>query len=197
MSPKRTLSETDLDYIVSHTAYKDREALRAQFTNFLARHPDGYIGKKDFRGMMRACFPEKHGKQMDTLEKRIFNMYDENRDGHISFSEFMVVMYVLSNGTPEDNLKQIFRIFDADADGSISLKELKKVVNDIFHLLSNEDKETCKNKAALTLSAFKEMDTNADGMITEKEFLDAIMAQEKMATLLTLKIAQVFDPDAK
>jgi hypothetical protein len=32
------------------------------------------------------------------------------RDGHISFSEFMVVMYVLSNGTPEDNLKQIFRM---------------------------------------------------------------------------------------
>jgi hypothetical protein len=87
-------------------------------------------------------------------------------------------------------LPLFFSRFDADADGSISLKELKKVVNDIFHLLSNEDKETCKNKAALTLSAFKEMDTNADGMITEKEFLDAIMAQEKMATLLTLKIAQ-------
>lgn len=44
------------------------------------------------------------------LEKRLFNMYDENRDGVISFRELMVVMYVMANGTPEENLRQIFRV---------------------------------------------------------------------------------------
>ncbi len=86
--------------------------------------------------------------------------------------------------------------FDADGDGHITLRELKKVVNDIFNLLSDEDKEACRNKATLTLSAFKEMDANEDGMISEREFLDAIMAHEKMATMLTLQIAQLFDPDS-
>ena len=85
--------------------------------------------------------------------------------------------------------------FDADGNGVITVSELKQVVKDIFHLLSNEDRETCQNKAALTLSAFQEMDENHDGSVTEAEFLDAIMAQEKTATLLTLKVAEIFDPD--
>ena len=56
------------------------------------------------------CLNDADKRNLETLEKRIFNMYDRNRDGHISFSEFMVVMYVLSNGTPQENLKQIFRM---------------------------------------------------------------------------------------
>ena len=69
---------------------------------------------------MRTCYP---GRNLERLEKRIFNMYDENRDGRISFAEFMVVMYVMSNGTPEENFKQIFRILDADGNGVITLRE--------------------------------------------------------------------------
>ena len=34
-------------------------------------------------------------------------MYDSNGDGHIDFREFMIVLYIMSNGTPEENLKQV------------------------------------------------------------------------------------------
>ncbi len=44
------------------------------------------------------------------LEKRIFNMYDSNGDGLISFKELMVVMFIMSSGTPEENLRRIFRV---------------------------------------------------------------------------------------
>ncbi len=52
-----------------------------------------------------SCFQDH-----DLLEKRIFNMYDANRDGHIDFREFVVAMYIMANGSVEDNLKQIFRV---------------------------------------------------------------------------------------
>ena len=90
-----------------------------QFANFCEQCPDGHIDRKNFRLLMRSCHP---GRNLERLEKRIFNMYDENRDGRISFAEFMVVMYVMSNGTPEENFRQIFRILDADGNGVITLR---------------------------------------------------------------------------
>ena len=55
--PKSRLSDTDLDFIAANTAYKDRELLRVQFDNFCEKHPEGHITKKDFRAMMRTCYP--------------------------------------------------------------------------------------------------------------------------------------------
>ena len=48
----------------------------------------------------------------------------------------MIVLYIMSSGTPEENLKQIFRVFDINNDGKISLKELQKIVRDLFLLLN-------------------------------------------------------------
>ena len=31
------------------------------------------------------------------------------QDGHIDFREFMIVLYIMSSGSPEENLQQIFR----------------------------------------------------------------------------------------
>ena len=61
------------------------------------------------------------------------------QDGHIDFREFMIVLYIMSNGTPEENLKQIFRVFDINNDGFISLKELQRIVKDLFHLINEEN----------------------------------------------------------
>ena len=52
----------------------------------------------------QACFPDAN---TDKLESHIFRMYDTNGDGHIDFREFMIVLYIMSNGTPEENLKQV------------------------------------------------------------------------------------------
>ena len=78
-----------------------------------------------------------------------------------------------------------------------SPSELKKVVKDIFKLLSDDDKEACKDKASMTLSAFEEMDANKDGEVTEAEFLNAIKSNEKMTSLLTLKVVEIFDSGNK
>ena len=77
------------------------------------------------------------------------------------------------------------------------LSELKKVVKDIFKLLSDDDKEAAKDKANLTLAAFAEMDANKDGEVTEAEFLAAIRSNEKMTSLLTLKVVEIFDSGNK
>ena len=105
-SRKVSLGTRELDYLTANTELKDREMLRFHFDNFIARYPKGCITRQGFREMARHCYPSKNYQK---IEKRLFNLYDKNGDGSISFREFMTVMYIMSSGTPEENLRQIFR----------------------------------------------------------------------------------------
>jgi len=114
----RILSDEDFVFIAKNTAM-DKAQVESQYLSFLKKHPDGRISRKSFHTMMKECYP---GADTEKLEKHIFRMYDSNKDGHIDFREFMIVLYIMSNGSPEENLKQIFRVFDINNDGTITLK---------------------------------------------------------------------------
>merc|ERR1712106_377784 len=181
------LSEADIDWIVSNTD-KEKEQVEEQFQIFLGKHPNGKISKRSFLSMMKECYPSKDS---DRIGRHIWRMYDVNEDGHIDFREFMAVLYVMSSGTPEENLKQIFRVFDINNDGKISVAELKKIVKDLSKLIDEKDVENA-SKEILVQSAFNEMDETHDGQVSEEEFIEACMTQKKFSTMLTLKIIDVF-----
>merc|ERR1711872_1771 len=187
---KPFLNEEDIEFIARNAAM-DRDNVESQYQNFLTQHPDGRISRKSFHDMMKDCYP---GTDTEKLEKHIFRMYDKNDDGHIDFREFMIVLYIMSSGSPQENLKQIFRVFDINNDGSISLKELKRIVRDLF-LLINETNADQASQEVLVKTAFNEMDENHDGQISQLEFIEACMAQKKFSTMLTLKIIDVFIAD--
>ena len=78
---------------------------------------------------MKACYP---GADVDKLIKHIWRMYDTNNDGAIDFRELMLVLYVMSDGTAEQNLKQIFRIFDLNNDGYLSYKVKFQILSSLL-----------------------------------------------------------------
>ena len=84
----------------------------------------------------------------------------------------MLVIYALSNGTPEENLKQIFKLVDRNSDEEITVEEFRAVVHDIF-VLANERKISVQVENQLVEKAFSEMDTNADGKVVLDEFIKA------------------------
>ena len=85
----------------------DGETLRIQFANFIDKHPSGNINRKDFSDIIKECYPSK---DYSKIEQKLFNMYDVDRNGTINFKEFMMALYIMSEGTPEQNLRQIFRV---------------------------------------------------------------------------------------
>ena len=183
---KIALSEEDIEHLEKTTAI-EKAQIDAQFQIFLSNHPDGQISKKSFRSMLAECFP---GADMDRISKHIWRMYDTNLDGFIDFREFMMVLYVMSDGSPEQNLKQIFRVFDIDNDGKIDLAEMKRIVKDLLKLDSGINENI--SKETLAKSAFSEMDENEDGEISQEEFTNACLAQKKFSRMLTLKIIEMF-----
>lgn len=185
---KQVLTEDDFNYLASHTALS-REEVEEKYRHFLERHPDGKITKKAFRQMMQVCYPST---DTDKLEKHIFRMYDANGDGFIDFREFMLVLYVLSSGSPEENLKQIFRIFDINNDGSITQKEMVRIVKALFHLLNQNDNPMHESESTIAKMAFQEMDADQNGRVSLDEFIRACLKQEKISSMLTLKLVDVF-----
>ena len=152
--------------------------------------------------MMELCYPET---DIVKLENHIFRMYDKDGDGWIDFKEFMMILYIMSSGTPEENLGQIFRIFDKDNDGTITQHEMTKIVKDLFNLFkmpnedkSNDDKKKKKNvfkktsSEEMALMAFKEMDKDLDGKVTKDEFIRACYQEESISNLFALKIVDLF-----
>merc|ERR1711994_978519 len=172
---KEPLSDKDLEFISQNTDIS-REEVEEQYKNFLVTYPNGKITRSSFKELMRKCYPAAN---LNKLEKHIFRMYDTNGDNHIDFREFMMVLYILSNGSPEQNLEQIFRIFDINNDHEISRSEMKKIVKDLFALLNTKELQLVEN----------------DGKVTKEEFIHACLSHEKVSSLMALKITDIFIPD--
>lgn len=194
---KVLLDPSVLAYLEKNTQ-ADGAKLRAQFDNFIEKHPSGDINRKDFGDFVKECYPEK---DYTKIEKKLFNMYDVDRSGTINFKEFMMALHIMSEGSPEQNLRQIFRVFDDSNDGKIEKNEMKKFIKDIEDLITDSDlkssglqRHDSKKKKTLAENAMAEMDIDGDGCITEDEFVKAILEHGKVSKILALKVIDLLLP---
>lgn len=187
---KPVLREEDITQLAS-TSGLDRKQVEDHFNGFKTEHPDGKMNKKEFKAMMSKALPKKDASKM---EKHVFRVYDTNQDGFIDFIEFMVVYYVMADGSPDEVLLKIFRIFDINSDGVISKKELTRLVKDMYGMIQSESPETA-SKEMIAKSAFAEMDKDVDGKISTAEFISACLGQEEFSRILALKCVDIFVQD--
>jgi len=187
---KPVLTEEQAEALAA-SSEMDASQVREQFDAFVAEHPNGKMKKKDFREMMSKAMPKKDAGKM---EKHVFRIYDSNNDGVIDFVEFMVVFYIMSDGTPQEVLAKIFRVFDVNSDGTINKKELSRLIKDMYGLINADNPEQA-SKEFISASAFAEMDKDEDGKITTEEFVSACLGQEQFSKMLALKIIDIFVDD--
>ena len=90
------------------------------------------------------------------------------------------------------DLKQIFRIFDINNDGTLSPDEMDKLVKDLSKMFTKKDNPNTMSHEELAHKAFKEMDADSDGKITQEEFVRACLNHETISKMLALKVIDVF-----
>merc|ERR1711875_202546 len=187
---KPVLREEDIAALVKSSGL-DEAQVKEAFDSWVAEHPNGKMKPKDFREMMSKALPKKDASKM---EKHVFRIYDSNNDGYIDFIEFMPIFHIMSDGTPEEVLGKIFRLFDYNSDGTITAKEMKRLVKDMYGLLKADDPELASQEM-IAKSSFAEMDADGDGKITLAEFNQACLQQEKLSSMLAIKVIDIFVED--
>ena len=186
------LHPADLKFLETATHLTTDEILKA-FQNFCTRFPSGKITRKDF---LRAIDANTSDTKVHKIEKNIFHMYDTNEDNSIDFRESFVAYYILGHGTPRGYLKQIWRILDVDSCGYIRMSDLRNVVQALesyftMDVTADQGGKTFDGKE-FAKTAFKEMDKNQDGKVTQEEFVRACASWEQNSALLSMALIDIF-----
>ena len=183
---KPVLTEDCVQSLIERSGM-ERSQIESYFSYFLSINADGKIGRKEFRKVLSIAEPSR---DIEKMEDHVFRVFDTDHSGSIDFTEFCVVYHTLTEGAPEECLKNLFRVFDFNNDGEISQEEMKRLVGDMYLLLQAE--ETDMSEETIIKSTFAEMDRDADGLITEEEFVSACLRHSTITDLLTGQIVKMF-----
>ncbi|PVU88967.1 hypothetical protein BB561_005629 [Smittium simulii] len=77
-----------------------------------------------------------HGAQNPVAIETLFNFYDKNRDGIITFDEMVYGMGVFLRGSVKEKAREFFRAYDTDNDNVVTLDDIQRVASSSF--LSNQ-----------------------------------------------------------
>ena len=116
------------------------------------------------------------------LAQRVISVFDENKDGAISFDEFINGLTALSTGTDEQQkIRFAFKIYDLDEDGFLSNGDLfltlKMMVGD--NLSDVQLQQLVDRTIAMS-------DEDGDGMLSYDEFSKTVSRLE-IGKKLTIK----------
>ena len=153
---EKKLQEAAVAFIVNQLVSKEEtEELRRIFVN-LDSNCDGVLSREELEsGLIQYYGGDKAKKQTD----EIFRKVDADKNGFISYDEFIRASIDKVKLLSEEKLKAAYQLFDKNGDGSIEAKEIKEVLGRDF-----------KDDEKIWSEIVKEVDRNGDGTISYEEF---------------------------
>lgn len=139
-------------------------------------YPSGEMTKDGFKKFANIAMPEA---PPDSDVDYLFRAMDQNKDGTITFKEFLVFQSVTAPSQkpiePEDFIEMAFTMYDEDNDGYITENEMLESLTNMFKARNIEVKSVEVKKTITTriTTLLKIADQNGDKRLTKDEILGA------------------------
>ncbi|XP_029050937.1 neuronal calcium sensor 1-like isoform X2 [Osmia bicornis bicornis] len=144
-----------------------KDEIRKLYRAFKQHCPRGAVTTNDLKPVYAKLFPLGEPSKYAQI---VFNAFDRDRDGIVSFSDLLTEISLITNGDTDQKLSWIFRFYDLNGDGYITRKEMLVIVSAIYEMLHNG--QTIQRMIDRHVDKiFKKMDIDKDGVISQEEFM--------------------------
>ena len=151
------LQEAAVAFITNQLVSKEEtEELRKIFIE-LDTNCDGVLSREEVEcGLVKYYGGDKAKEETEI----IFSKVDADKNGFISYDEFIRASIDKNKILSEEKLKAAYKLFDKNGDGTIEAKEIKEVLG----------KDLVYDNENIWDDIVKEVDENGDGLISYEEF---------------------------
>ncbi|CAF0707236.1 unnamed protein product [Brachionus calyciflorus] len=161
----RELTENEIQSILENTDYT-REQITQLYDNFIKLYPSGFLFKDQFCKLYKDLYPNK---QSDKYLEQIFKIFDSDKNGIVTFGEFVITVFLQGRKEPEEKLRLVFRMYDHNRNGFVDKKEIEAILKSIA--------ENCEE---ITYEELMDWDKDESGMLNEDEFIKFTMDKPKL-----------------
>ncbi|XP_062958148.1 Kv channel-interacting protein 2 isoform X4 [Cynocephalus volans] len=149
--------------------------------------PSGIVNEENFKQIYSQFFPQGDSSTYATF---LFNAFDTNHDGSVSFEDFVAGLSVILRGTVDDRLNWAFNLYDLNKDGCITKEEMLDIMKSIYDMMGKYTYPALREEAPKehVESFFQKMDRNKDGVVTIEEFIESCQKDENI-----MRSMQLFD----
>ncbi|KAJ8756305.1 hypothetical protein K2173_025117 [Erythroxylum novogranatense] len=156
------------------------ENLRTQFTKLCAKGDNASLS--EFEEVLKAM----NMSSLVPLASRIFDLFDNNRDGTVDMREILCGFSSLKNSKGDDALRLCFQMYDTDRSGCITKEE----VASLLRALPEECLPADITEPGKLDEIFDLMDANSDGKVTFDEFKAAMKRDSSLQDALLSSLRQ-------
>ncbi|CAM1329771.1 KCNIP3 (predicted) [Pycnogonum litorale] len=195
---QRFREQYTLETLCLGTHFTKRE-IQSMYRGFKQHCPNGVLGVNRMKDIYAQLFPQGNAAAYANL---VFQTLDQNRNGHLNFGEYLIMLSSMSRGSVNEKLHWIFNLYDVDRDGYVSTTDMYDLLSAIYQMVnhycpSSTRASTSRASTSTPLGTnikvlehvqrvFSKFDTNKDGLITRDKFMEKCLKDETITRSLNV-----------